>query len=82
MLVVCEMPKQAKNFWTLVGQPVEVVSGVDFAELFQRNNGLDEETSAAAILFGELPLLYGDNKFTAANFLQRTKSYARRSGKQ
>jgi hypothetical protein len=23
-----------KDFWTLVGQPIELVSGVDFAELF------------------------------------------------
>ncbi len=72
MLTPRETPKQAKtrfkDFWTLVGQPIELVSGIDFAELFKRNDGLDEETSAVAILFGELRALHGDNKFTAADF--------------
>jgi hypothetical protein len=72
MLAPRETPKQAKtrfkDFWTLVGQPIELVSGVDFAELFKRSDGLDEETGAVAILFGELRALYGDNKFAAADF--------------
>lgn len=72
MLAPRETPKQAKtrfkDFWTLVGQPIELVSGIDFAELFKRNDGLDEETSAVAILVGELRSLHSDGKFTAADF--------------
>lgn len=72
MLVPREPFQQAKtrfkDFWTLVGYPVELVSGVDFTELFKRNDALDEETNAVAVLFGDLPELYGDRKFTAADF--------------
>jgi len=71
LLVPRESPQQAKtrfkDFWQLVGHPVELVSGVDFAELFKRNDGLDEETNAVAMLFGDLRGLYGDCRFTAAD---------------
>jgi hypothetical protein len=72
MLVPREPPQREKtrfkDFWTLVGHPVELVSGVDFTELFKRNDGLDEETNAVAMFFGDLRELYGDHKFTAADF--------------
>ena len=72
MLVPREPSQRAKtrfkDFWPLAGHPVELVSGVDFAELFKRNDGLDEETNAVAMLFGDLRALYGDRKFTAADF--------------
>jgi hypothetical protein len=72
LLVQRQTPSQAKtrfkDFWTFIGHPLELVSGVDFAELFKRNDGLDEETNAVATLFGELRALYADKKFTAADF--------------
>jgi hypothetical protein len=67
MLCPREQSQQAKtrfkDFWTLVGHPLELVSGVDFAELFKRNDGLDEETNAVAMLFADLHQLYGDRNF-------------------
>jgi hypothetical protein len=85
MLCPREQSQQAKtrfkDFWTLVGQPIELVSGVDFAELFKRSDGLDEETSAVAILFGELRALYGNNKFTAADFCKELNFMPGDSGK-
>jgi hypothetical protein len=80
MLVSREGPQQAKtrfkDFWTLIGHPIELVSGVDFAELFKRSDGLDEETNAVAILFGELRAVYGGNKFTAADLCKELNPIA------
>jgi len=36
-----------KTWWQLVGHPLELVSGVDFEELFSRNERFDEEAQGA-----------------------------------
>lgn len=36
-----------KTWWTLVGHPLELVSGVDFEAIFKANDALDEEAQGA-----------------------------------
>jgi hypothetical protein len=70
LLASRECPRQPKtrfkNWWTLIGHPIELVSGVDFVELFDRNDEADEEVGAATSLFTGLHALFGESKFTAA----------------
>lgn len=60
-----------KRWWELIGHPIELVSGVDFDELFRTNDQFDEEAQGAtefiAMMVKHLDGIgSNDRKFTAA----------------
>jgi len=68
-----------KPWWNLVGHPLELVSGVDFEELFSRNDKFDEEGQGATEFISMMLRYVGAEKaFSASeiNLLLDTKTEA------
>jgi hypothetical protein len=64
---VAQPKTRFKQWWQLVGHPIEIVSDVDFARLFTANEMLDEEATGAAVLFAALDAKFKGKQFDAIN---------------
>jgi len=63
------IPAQAetrfKDWWRMVGHPIELVSGVRFAKLLEANNNLDPEASDVETVLAALRRRFGQKPFRA-----------------
>jgi hypothetical protein len=63
------IPAQAKtrfkDWWRMVGHPIELVSGVRFAKLLEANNNLDPEASDVETVLAALRRKFGQKPFRA-----------------
>ena len=62
-----DIPTRFKEWWSLIGHPIELCADVSFVDIFRKNDEFDEEANAVASLFSDLRKIYGDRHFTAAN---------------
>jgi hypothetical protein len=58
-----------KLWWRMIGHPIELVSGVDFAEIFQANEAVDEEAVATGRFYSAMRRYYGCSAFSASEAL-------------
>ncbi|NKW72038.1 hypothetical protein HGD85_03535, partial [Rhodobacteraceae bacterium R_SAG10] len=69
-----------KQWWHLVGHPIEIASGVNFNALFRSNDALDEEAAGAAVFVAEIYKYIGNSgsntpEFTAADIMKLIQWY-------
>jgi hypothetical protein len=58
-----------KDWWSLIGHPVELVAGVDFEEIFRANDQFDEEAQGAADFLAMMNrYLEGEHDASACEF--------------
>jgi hypothetical protein len=64
-LVVDQGDTRFKDWWTMVGQPIELVSGVKFNDMMKANSAQDVESCAHVLVLMELRDKFGSRPFTA-----------------
>jgi hypothetical protein len=58
-----------KDWWALIGHPIELVAGVDFEEIFRNNEQFDEEAQGAADFLAMMNrYLEGEHDASACEF--------------
>ena len=67
---VAQPPTRFKTWWRLIGQPLEIVSGIKFTDLFKAGETDDEETVGASALLFALRERFGEKQFTSTDVAQ------------